>query len=46
MKFLLAYLMCHEFMVTNEKNLTYLFMPSCASYSLQQRRRDDRLGSN
>lgn len=31
MKYMLAYLMCHEFMVVQEKYLTQLFMPVSAN---------------
>lgn len=34
MKYLLAYLMCHEFMLTNERYLTTLFMPVAASVEI------------
>lgn len=34
MKYLLAYLMCHEFMLTHEKNLTTLFMPVAATVEI------------
>ena len=34
MKYLLAYLMCHQYMIPNDKYLTLLFMPVSALVSI------------
>lgn len=39
MRYLLAYLVCHEYMLTQEKYLTLLFMPVSANVQIDQSNR-------